>query len=164
MKTDLMIRHAGTEDIPAILRVYDAARAFMRSVGNMQQWINGYPDRGQVEEDIRRSCIFVMTDLSGDITAAFSLIPGPDPTYGYIEDGGWPSDEPYYVIHRLASDGRYHGVADLCFRWSLERCSCLRVDTHADNKVMQHLLVKNGFKRCGIIYISDGSARIAYQK
>ena len=29
---------------------------------------------------------------------------------------------------------------------------------------MQHLLESNGFVRCGIIHIADGSPRIAYQK
>ena len=39
----------------------------------------------------------------------------------------------------------------------------LRIDTHDDNKKMQHLIEKNGFIRCGIIYVYDGSPRIAYQ-
>lgn len=38
----------------------------------------------------------------------------------------------------------------------------LRADTHADNKVMQHLLEKNGFVRCGNITLADGTSRIAY--
>lgn len=29
---------------------------------------------------------------------------------------------------------------------------------------MQHLLDKNGFKYCGIVYVEDGTERIAYQK
>ena len=33
-----------------------------------------------------------------------------------------------------------------------------------DNKIMQHLLEKNGFTRCGIIHVADGSPRFAYQK
>ena len=40
----------------------------------------------------------------------------------------------------------------------------LRADTHADNKIMQHLLEKNGFTKCGIIHVEDGTPRIAYQK
>ena len=34
----------------------------------------------------------------------------------------------------------------------------------ADNQIMQHLLEKNGFTRCGIIHVADGTPRIAYQK
>ena len=29
---------------------------------------------------------------------------------------------------------------------------------------MQHLLDKNGFTYCGIIYLDDGTERLAYQK
>ena len=39
----------------------------------------------------------------------------------------------------------------------------IRSDTHADNKTMQHLIEADGFTRCGIIYIADGTPRIAYQ-
>ena len=48
--------------------------------------------------------------------------------------------------------------------WSMEHCQSLRADTHADNKIMQHLLEKNGFTRCGVIHVADGSPRFAYQK
>ena len=36
--------------------------------------------------------------------------------------------------------------------------------TKAPDTVMQHLLEKNGFTRCGIIHVRDGSPRYAYQK
>ena len=41
--------------------------------------------------------------------------------------------------------------------------SHIRIDTHQDNKVMQHVVEKHGFRRRGIIYIADGSPRIAYE-
>ena len=43
-------------------------------------------------------------------------------------------------------------------------CESLRADTHVDNKVMQHLLESEGFTRCGIIHVEDGTPRIAYQR
>ena len=46
----------------------------------------------------------------------------------------------------------------------MEHCQSLRADTHADNKIMQHLLEKNGFARRGIIHVEDGTPRVAYQK
>ena len=39
----------------------------------------------------------------------------------------------------------------------------LRIDTHADNHIMQHLILQCGFTRRGIIYVRDGSPRIAYE-
>lgn len=40
----------------------------------------------------------------------------------------------------------------------------MRIDTHADNHIMQHVIEKAGFQRCGIIFTDDGTPRIAYQK
>ena len=37
------------------------------------------------------------------------------------------------------------------------------MDTHRDNAVMQHVMEKNGFKKCGIIYLLSGDPRVAYQ-
>lgn len=40
----------------------------------------------------------------------------------------------------------------------------IRIDTHQDNKSMQRLILKNNFEYCGIIYVEDGSERLAYEK
>ena len=40
----------------------------------------------------------------------------------------------------------------------------IKIDTHKDNISMQKLLEKNDFKYCGIIYLEDGSQRIAFEK
>ena len=101
----------------------------------------------------------------GQIEAVFAFILGTDPTYAVIEDGQWLDDTlPYGTVHRLASAGKHKGVASAVLDWSMEHCQSLRADTHADNKIMQHLLEKNGFTRCGIIHVADGSPRFAYQK
>lgn len=94
----------------------------------------------------------------------FAFVPGPDPTYARIENGRWPDEKPYCVLHRIASAPGVKGFADFCFRWSLSQYPVLRVDTHQDNRPMLHLLEKNGFVRCGIIRVADGSPRVAFQK
>ena len=40
----------------------------------------------------------------------------------------------------------------------------IRVDTHSDNHIMQHLLARHGFTLCGTIYLASGSPRLAYQR
>ena len=40
----------------------------------------------------------------------------------------------------------------------------IRIDTHRDNKIMQHNLAKYGFEYCGIIHIASGAERLAYQR
>ena len=53
---------------------------------------------------------------------------------------------------------------DLCLEWCSSHCPNLRVDTHRDNKVLQNILLKNGFTYCGIIYVKNGTERLAYQR
>jgi RimJ/RimL family protein N-acetyltransferase len=47
--------------------------------------------------------------------------------------------------------------------WCKKQIAHIRIDTHHDNVVMQHVVQKAGFQRCGIIYIADGTPRIAYE-
>lgn len=158
------IRKASTEDSERLMAIFSRAREYMKQTGNPHQWINGYPERELIMKEIEEGHCYVCLNTSRDVIATFCFIAGPDPTYALIEEGEWPSDESYYVIHRLASDGTTKGVAEYCINWCAKRSACLRADTHADNKVMQHLLEKNGFVRCGIIYVANGTKRIAYQK
>ena len=101
---------------------------------------------------------------NGRIEVVFFYRKGEDPTYKVIEDGAWLDDEPYAVLHRIASRGDVKGSGSACIQWCLAQWPNLRVDTHEDNHVMQHVLEKNGFVKCGRIYIEDGSSRIAYQQ
>ena len=74
------------------------------------------------------------------------------------------SDDLYGTIHRVAGDGNVHGVLAMAVQFCEQNIKHLRIDTHNDNKIMQHVIEKNGFKRCGIIHVKDGSERIAYEK
>ena len=40
----------------------------------------------------------------------------------------------------------------------------IRIDTHRDNRIMQHNIEKYGFTYCGIIYLANGDERFAYQR
>ena len=157
------IRLATYDDIPAIMPVIDAARELMHSSGNVNQWINGYPSEEVIHADIARDGGFVVTD-DERIVAYFAFLPAPEPTYEKIYDGAWLNDEPYYVIHRLASWPDVHGIWDCVLEWAFERTRTLRVDTHRDNHIMQHNILKHGFTYCGIIYLLSGDERLAYQK
>lgn len=161
---DLQIRKASLADLDRLMEIFEEARRFMCRTGNPNQWINGYPQRELIQKEIEASHCYVCVTEEGKTVATFCFIQGPDPTYAYIENGEWKDDSPYYVIHRLASDGSCHGIGKLCIDWCFRQWPCLRIDTHADNKVMQNLVQSMGFVYCGIIYISNGTPRLAYQK
>ena len=158
-----IIRIAREEDIPAILPVLDAARRIMHENGNPNQWAGGYPSEEAIRADIARDGGFVV-DENGRIVAYFAFLPSPEPTYNVIVGGRWLDDtRPYHVIHRIASLPDVHGVFKGIISWCLERENNLRIDTHRDNHIMQHCILKAGFAYCGIIYLASGDERLAYQ-
>ena len=157
------IRNATYDDIPALMHIFECAKGIMRASGNMHQWGNGYPSEEIVKRDIDSGACHVLCDESGNILATVAFIPGPDPTYSYIEGGAWLNDDPYYVIHRIAVTAPGKSCARTMFDWAFERTNTVRIDTHRDNVIMHHILQKYGFQRCGVIYLANGDARDAYQ-
>ena len=157
-----MIQKATLSQLSQIMAVYETARCFMAKTGNPDQWGMAYPPEDMIRQDILNGKSYV--NLEDDhIRAVFYFAVEEDPTYGYIE-GAWLNDAPYGVIHRIAVDGSGRGVAAECFAFAEQLCGNLRIDTHEKNIPMQRCLAKNGFTRCGTIYLEDGDPRIAYQK
>lgn len=157
------IRQTTLEDLDAVMDIYACAKAFMRSTGNLNQWDDSYPSRELIRQEICAGHSLVCENGQHEIVGTFCFIVGKDSTYLYIEDGGWLNDAPYAVVHRLAANGKEKGVFAACLRWCFGRHGNIRVDTHRDNLVMRHLLLKHGFRECGIIYTRN-SPRIAFQK
>ena len=155
------VRQAKWEDFDRILEIYAVARDFMAKTGNPTQWGTNYPPVDMLEGDIPAGNLYVVEDEA--IHGVFAYFTEPDPTYGYIEDGEWLDDSPYGTIHRVAADGS-GGVFTAVLNYAAVRNPHVRIDTHEDNRVMQHVLEKHGFQRTGIIYLEDGDPRIAYEK
>ena len=66
------------------------------------------------------------------------------------------------MVHRIASTGTVKGAGAACLRWAVEQARYLRIDTHKDNKAMQHVLRKLGFHECGAVKAHDGTPRLAF--
>ena len=163
----MQIRQATNNDIDKLMEIFDKAKAIMRSCGNLQQWNNGYPAHEIIKADIDNGNCYVLCDKD-EIIGTMALIQGPDPTYAYIE-GEWPDQEPYYVIHRIATSAPGRNAAKAMLDWAFKHIApegfhVIRIDTHADNCIMHHILPKYGFTRCGVIYLENGDPRDAYHK
>ena len=157
----MQIRKATQTDWQDILSIYCRARQYMRDTGNPNQWKNVSPTKEQLKQDIANGNLYVAQE-DNVIHGVFAMIAGADPTYAKIE-GRWLNDSPYIAIHRVASAGIKKGMLSTFLSFALQYHSNLRIDTHQDNRIMQHLLEKHGFIRCGIIYLANGDPRIAYQ-
>jgi len=147
-----------------IMKVMDAAKTIMRQSGNMYQWGEGYPSEAVIRADMEKGGGFVVED-DGSIVSYFAFLQSPEPTYRNIYEGAWIDDkQPYHVVHRIASypdaRGIFSTIMDFCFLHDAN----IRIDTHRDNTIMQHNMKKHGFVYCGIIYLTSGDERLAYQK
>jgi len=160
----MVIREARVGDMTEILKVMEAAKKIMRQSGNMHQWEDGYPSETVIMNDMAKNGAFVIED-DDEVVGYFAFLPSPESTYNKIYEGNWFEESlPYHVVHRIASYPDVHGVfssiMDFCFMHDTN----IRIDTHRDNKIMQHNIQKHGFVYCGIIHLLSGDERLAYQK
>lgn len=157
------IRTAHTSDIQRLNEIFTVAKEKMQQAGNPTQWQAGYPGTDVLQNDIDKQQSYVI-EQGGHIIATFVLAKGTDPTYAHIEQGEWiDNEQPYATIHRVASDYGVKNIGHTIIEWCKTQSKNLRADTHRDNHVMQHLLIKAGFKYCGIIHVANGTERLAYQ-
>lgn len=156
-----MIRRANKEDIKCIMPIYEAAKKKMRADGNLHQWSDKYPDEETLLNDITRNELYIAYDYEG-IYGVFMLSFSGEDTYKEIQ-GAWLNDEPYAVIHRIASFGKEKNLLEEAIDFAFEKTNSIRIDTHEDNNIMRTLLKKLGFIYTGIIHLKNGDERRAYQ-
>ena len=172
-----IIREARPTDMAEIMQVMDAAKKIMRQFGNVHQWGEGYPSEAVIAADMERNGGFVIEDCDrsvkdrllpkgrNKVVGYFAFLQSPEPTYAKIYDGEWLDDTlPYHVVHRIASYPQVHGIFSSIMDFCFSHDTNIRIDTHHDNKIMQHNILKHGFTYCGIIYLLSGDERLAYQK
>jgi len=161
------IRKSEPADLGRIMEIYSFARDFMAMTGNPDQWgKTNWPPEDLISSDIEKGHSYVCI-YGKRIVGTFYYNHGKDiePTYLHIQDGAWLDDSEYGVVHRIASDGSVKGVGTFCLMWALAMSGHLRIDTHADNAVMQALLENCGFRHCGTIFVEeDDFPRLAFER
>jgi RimJ/RimL family protein N-acetyltransferase len=166
------LRKSTLEDVPRIMEIINDAKALLKSL-YIDQWQNGYPNAGQIENDIKNLESYVVVDENNNVLATTMFTLRKEPTYKVVENGNWLIDEnlPYGVIHRLAmsKDFRGKGVAKFIFNELHEKLKhqniqSLKIDTHEENIGMQSLIKKMGYQYCGIIYTNYNAKRLAFEK
>lgn len=166
----LTFRKAKEADLDAIMEIVDAAKAYFKNQG-IPQWQDGYPNRESFLSDRKKGCSYVLEEGNG-IVGTMAVIFDGEPDYDTIYEGSWLSEgQSYAAIHRVAVDAERKGkgfagkMVEEVVKMCQERGICsIRNDTHRLNDSMQHMLVKNGFVRCGIIYLKNGEERIAFER
>ncbi len=160
------LRKAEPNEVEICYQCIEDARAYHQSLG-FAQWRPDYPTRQTIVEDIAQNIGYAFVNEQGIIGYCCILI-GDEPAYHKIE-GAWKTDRPYAVVHRMAFNQKARGrglskeaihlIKELCLS---KHISAIRVDTQDENKVMQHILVREGFAYCGRIQFGGGP-KLAYE-
>ena len=160
----MSIRLLKTEELDEALVIYEHARAFMRRIGNANQWKNNWPPAEVLMDDIAQHQLYGV--FHDDVLAgvfAYWYGPHAESTYDVIYDGAWLSDRSYGVVHRIAA-AEGSGAGKEAIRWAVRVSNGhLRMDTHEDNAAMRHVLLSLGFQQCGTILLKNGDPRIAFE-
>lgn len=163
----MLFRVAQFGDAERMMELIGQARAFLKQAG-VDQWQGEYPARSDIEADIAAQTAYVAEE-SGAVIGMVTVPFDGEPAYLSIR-GEWKTQPPYATIHRMAVDDarKGRGVASFLFQSIEALClrkgvRSIRSDTDAANQIMNRLLVKNGFERCGLIEY-DGEDRVAYEK
>ena len=162
----MLLRKAKMDEAKTSYQCIEDARAYHNSMGFVQ-WHPGYPTLATIEDDIKASIGYVFEE-GNEIYGYCCIIIGDEPAYRVI-DGEWKTNRPYAVVHRMAFSQNVRGkglsknaftlIKNFCIENGIES---IRADTQDENKVMQHILVREGFEYCGLIRF-DGGPKLAYE-
>lgn len=178
---DCDMRPATVDDVPAIVATLEAGRALLAADG-IDQWQDGAgPDVDLVTSDVARGWGRVFL-IGGQVAATAALIDEPEPAYDQVVEGAWQvrgdaaapagAASPYATIHRVAVAPAFRDmhVAQRFYARLIEEVRArgfaeIRVDTHADNVRMQHVIASAGFTRACTVLIGNNpkDLRWAYQ-
>lgn len=169
--SNIYLRQATMDDLPKIIEIIDGAKKTLRDRG-VEQWQQGYPDNEILKQDIEEDISFVLV-LNSNVVGVAALQQGYDKNYQDMTSGSWDkdSDVTYSIIHRIAIEADHQGehlsaalIQQLLTMSYYLGYQDVRIDTHPDNMVMQHIIENNGFEEKGTITMDeDDGVRLAYQ-
>lgn len=158
---------AKEQHLDRAMELIDQAKKFLKDSG-VNQWQSGYPDLACIKRDIENQKGYLCL-LDGEIIGYLCIDFEGEPAYNAL-NGNWLSNNPYVVVHRMSFDHSVRGgglaTQALALTEELARSRgvySFKIDTDNDNKIMKHLMQKNGFTYCGTICF-DNSEKIAYEK
>ena len=157
---NMQLRQATMADFDQIMTILKDGANQLAERG-VEQWQGDYPSPDQIKEDIENGWAYFAVSQDGETVGAIAIVPSPDHSYDKL-DGKWLLDtENYLVIHRVAIHSNHAGkgyatkLLTEVINYIKEHRSdidSIRIDTHEDNKAMQHLIDKMGFTRVGTLH------------
>lgn len=160
-------RKAKIFEIPQIWGILQQAIARRKEDGS-NQWQDGYPNLGVIQNDIDKNAGFVLTE-EDTIIGYSALLINDEPEYEKIE-GKWLTTDDFVVFHRVAISESHLGkglakkLLEFIEKFALSNnIHSIKADTNFDNFAMIKVFEKLGYTYCGEVYFR-GSSRKAYEK
>ncbi|AVK62777.1 GNAT family N-acetyltransferase [Lactobacillus sp. CBA3606] len=153
----MYFKKATLDDIDTIIDILSDGRNQLAEAG-VNQWQGDYPSRNQITADIMQGSAYLFNADDNATVGAVAVVPSPDATYDTANATWLNTTAPYVVIHRVAIHSSHagHGYATQLFEKIIAHITeehpaikSIRIDTHADNLAMQHLIAKMQFERVG---------------
>ncbi len=147
--TSKAIRPATPADVRIILMIFQGVTDRMLEMG-IHQWDGSYPNRENIEEDIRQACGYVEESVSGEVVGYICVNRIQDLQYENIH---WIlEEEPVFVIHRLGVSPKAwrNGVATRLCLWAEAVARdrggrTIRLDAYSKNPMSCALYLKLGY-------------------
>ncbi|WEV70272.1 GNAT family N-acetyltransferase [Lactobacillus sp. ESL0785] len=156
----MQLRKATMVDFDQIMDILkDGANQLAES--GVNQWQGDYPSPDQIKEDIKNGWAYLAVSDDRETVGAISIVPAPDHAYDQLNGAWLTQTDKYLVIHRVAIHSKHagNGYATKLLQAVITEIKdnhpeidSLRIDTHEDNKAMQHLINKMGFKQVGTLH------------
>lgn len=151
------IRTVRPEELDRVWELVRAAVAKMNAGGSFQ-WGEDYPTREDFAGPLAAGELCAACDEADGILGVVVLNTWEEPEYSGLE---WSVPGPALVIHKMAVDpaAQGRGVAGTLFRFAEETARrrglrSLRGDTYTENKTMQHLFRRFGFRQVGEVHFT----------
>lgn len=156
----MQLRKATLDDLDTVMDILRDGRNQLAEQG-IDQWQGDYPNEEHIKEDIQHGWAYLVESDDEETVGALAIVDAPDHSYDEL-DGQWLLDTQHYqVIHRVAIHSNHagKGYASKLFvsvidyiKQNRKDIESLRIDTHENNQIMQHLITKNGFTKVGELH------------
>lgn len=165
------LRKVKANELDRVIEIIEEAKTVLRGRG-VNLWQNSYPDQQTLKSDIKRGIAYFLIK-DNQIAGVAALETQGEASYDKLENGQWsPQSQKHYAIfHRvaIAKGHQGEGLASIFIQHLLSVAAALdiqdiRIDTHADNLAMRHVIEKNGFTYCGNINNAQQLPLVAYQR
>jgi len=158
------VKKVNISEINQVFEIIENARAILKKDG-CAQWQDGNPNIVKIRDQIINDNMYGVYK-NGVLSLVGAIISGEDPSYKNLYSGEWQLyTRRYLTVHSFAVKAgcEGQGLYNYFFEWlflqakrlTTEVVKSIRIDTHDKNERMKHIILKEGFIYCGIVYISD---------